>query len=596
MFFKKDKKGFALIEIMVALAVFTLFALGIYSGIQFVFKVVHQSRLRILETAILNEQVEIIRNLSFYDVGIINGSPSGLLERDVSLTRGGIDFIITRTIRNIDDPFDGIAGGNPNDAAPADYKLVDVEIICTACRQNNPLRMATFVAPKFLEGDPTHGALFIQVFDAEGVAVQGASVHIVATSTDPTLDMTDTTDNDGMLRLLDLAEGVNAYNITATKDGYTSDQTIMPSESNPNPVKNPVSVIAQDVTEISFSIDEVAYLNIQTINNVCNDVPNALIDVIGTKLLGTEPDVYKMSETINSGASAEYIIPDLEWDSYSVNPPWHDLLGSIPQLPINLLPGTTQPVKLILGADTAHSLLVHVQDSVTGQPVSSASVHVSGVGYDNIETTGVGHLRQTDWSGGPGQQFVADLARYWSDDGKLEIASPAGDVKLRQVGGYYVADGMLESSIFDSGTNANYVNLVWEPLAQPAEVGADAVRWQIATSPSSTPETWTYLGPDATSGSYYDPTSAAINEVHNGGRYFRYKLYLSTASTTFTPTISDISINYTNSCTPPGQAYFGNLNDQEYSTEVSADGYDTQSSNVTIDGNTLLTVDLIETI
>ncbi len=265
----KKKKGFTLVEILVALGIFTIFAVGIYSGIQFVFKLVYNSRVRILETALLNEQVEGIRNLSFYDVGIVNGSPSGLLERTVTTTRNGIAFEITRTIRNIDDPFDGTAGGDPQDLSPADYKLVDVSIICQSCRQQVPVSVTTYIAPKYLEGDPTHGALFIEVFDANAQAVSGALVTIVSTSTNPTYNFSDTTDNDGMLRIVDLAAGAEAYSISVSKSGYTSDSTVIPSPSNPNPSTLPATVIAQSVTEVSFSIDRVSSMAVETLNESC---------------------------------------------------------------------------------------------------------------------------------------------------------------------------------------------------------------------------------------------------------------------------------------------------------------------------------------
>ena len=57
--------GFSLIEVMMGVAIFSLFMVGIYSGTQYVFKVVYNSRLHIIETGILNEQLEIIRNLPF---------------------------------------------------------------------------------------------------------------------------------------------------------------------------------------------------------------------------------------------------------------------------------------------------------------------------------------------------------------------------------------------------------------------------------------------------------------------------------------------------------------------------------------------------
>ena len=174
-----NKKGFGLLEVMIAVAIFVVFAVGIYSGIQYVFKVVYQSRLRILESSILNEQIEIIRNLSFYDVGIINGSPAGVLTKTETIRRNDIDFLITRTIRNIDDPFDGTIDGEPKDLVPADYKMVQIDVICSHCSQQEPLSVITYVSPKLLEGDPTHGALF-KSFDADARPVQGASVQVVA--------------------------------------------------------------------------------------------------------------------------------------------------------------------------------------------------------------------------------------------------------------------------------------------------------------------------------------------------------------------------------------------------------------------------------
>ncbi|PIT86043.1 MAG: hypothetical protein COU33_05325, partial [Candidatus Magasanikbacteria bacterium CG10_big_fil_rev_8_21_14_0_10_43_6] len=289
---KKNKKGFGLLEMIISIAVFVIFVVGIYSGIQFVFRVVYQSRLRILETAILNEQVEVIRNMPFADIGIINGSPAGLLTRTTTTTRNNVDFVITRTIRNIDDPFDGTIGGDPNDTSPADYKLIDIEIICADCNQTVPVTVTSFVAPKYLEGDPTHGALFIEVFDASPNPVVGATVHVVSTSTDPQIDLTDTTDNAGMLRIVDLPEGIQAYSITVSKDGYVSDQTMFPSIAIENPTKLPASVAAQDVTSISFSIDLASTMTISSQNSVCQPVGNVDAHIIGTKLLGAEPDVF----------------------------------------------------------------------------------------------------------------------------------------------------------------------------------------------------------------------------------------------------------------------------------------------------------------
>lgn len=589
----KNNHGFSLLEVMIGVAIFVLFAVGIYSGIQLVFKIVYNSRLKIVETSVLNEQVEIIRNMPFADIGIVNGSPAGLLQRTVTTTRSGMDFIITRTIRNIDDPFDGTIGGEPNDTAPADYKLVEVEVVCTHCNQQEPAMLTTYIAPKNLEGNLDHGALFIKVFDANAAPVVGATVRITATFPTSTIDITDTTDNDGMLRIVDLPPGIDVYQINVSKFGYTTDQTVTSTPGNPNPVKPPASVAAQDAINVSFSIDRVSSLQLSSVNKSCQPVGGAQFNLMGTKLLGIEPNIFKVNQNITTDGSGNYTYNNLEWDAYGLKPTAYDLVGSIPALSISLPPNVGQPVQLILGSATVNSVLVQVKDSITGQPLSSSTVQLTATGYDQTKTTGVGYVRQTDWSGGTGQLFVGDETKYFGDDGKVEVNNPAGDVKLMKVGQSYVNDGSLESSIFDLGVTANFVNLIWTPLSQPPEAGDSPLRWQLATSNSTTPASWNYFGPDGSASTYYNQNNIVISSVHNGSRYLRYKLFLSTASSTITPTLSDLSITYITSCTPPGQAYFGGLNNQTYNLEVSHAGYQTSTQQVMVSGNMIVGVDLV---
>ncbi len=592
MLVKNNRRAFSLLEAVIATAIFALFVIGIYGGIQLVFKIVYQSRVRIVETALLNEEIEIARNMSFYDVGIINGSPSGLLNYTSTSTRSGMEFLITRTVRNIDDSYDGTIGGDPQDTAPADYKLVDISVLCTSCYQEVALSMQTYVAPKFLEGDPTHGALFIEVFDANAVSVQGATVHVVATSTDPTYDFYDTTDNEGMLRIVDLAEGIATYALTVTKDGYTSEATMFPTVEIPNPTKPPASVVAQDLTEISFSIDHVSQFNINSINNLCSAVGAVPFGIRGTKLRGTDPDTYIVDDSYTTDVDGVYTLSNMIWDSYGFGVSNYDLLGTIPDVPFALSPNVTQPIQLVVGANTAHSLLVMVTNN--SQPVAHASVMVSSTGFSSIESTGVGSIRQTDWSGGSGQDYLVDDTMFWTSSG-VDVLSSPGDVTLTSVGENYMSDGTLESSVIDLGTSPNYVTINWESLSQPIEAGSEALRIQIATSASSSPGTWNFFGPDGTALTYYTPESQTIAEIHDGDQYVKYKIFLHTDDTSVTPTLSDVSFIYTNSCTPPGQSYFGGLSNQEYTVSVTADGYQPYETTVTVDGDLVLSAELVST-
>lgn len=590
--FLMSHRGFSLIEILVSVAILSLFVLGIYSGIEFTFRVVFQSRVRIIENSILNEQIELIRNLPFADVGIINGSPSGVLTRTVTSTRDGTDFVVIRTIRNIDDPYDGTIDGTPEDTSPADYKEVYIEVSCASCRQVRPASASTIISPKYLEGDPDNGALFIQVLDADADPVQGASVHVVATTTSTTIDLVDTTNNDGMLYLVDLPSGVSVYSVTVTKVGYTSDQTITPTEANPNPTKPPITVSAQDVTEVSFFIDEVSTLAISTVNALCQPVGGVPVSVTGNRVIGSDPTVYVNDTDITTNGSGAYTLTS-SWDTFTLEPTGYDLLGTIPRLSAVVLPGESQPISLVLGANTAASLLTVVTDAINAQPVSGATVQVVGVGYDETIVTDVGHVRQTDWSGGSGQEQFTNDIQFWSETG-IDALSSVGNLTLDSVGGgQYTPAGELESSTIDLGLAAEYVNLIWEPIAQPIEAGLGSVRFQLASSNSSTPASWDFVGPDGTAETYYTSSDTVVGNHHNGNQYLRYKVFLSTDTASTTPMLSDVLLTYTNSCTPPGQAYFGNVSVDQYTVTVTAPGYQPYESTVDVSDDTVFMVSMV---
>jgi prepilin-type N-terminal cleavage/methylation domain-containing protein len=584
---KINKKGFTLMEVIVAIAVFGLFALGIYGGIHLVFKIVYSSRMRILETAILAEQLEVVRNLPYESVGIISGVPSGLLYGATSTVRNGVIFDIAVTVRNIDDPFDGTITGTPHDSSPADYKLVEMSIICRQCQQQVPIILNTVVAPKQLEGATNNGALFIQVFDAEGIPVQGASVDVTNTARTPLVVIHDTTDNDGYVRIIDTPTGTQSYNIRVAKSGYSTDYTVSSTVANPNPLRQPSTVVSQEITDISFIIDRLSTMNLNSINQTCSIVVNVPFYIYGEKVLGTSPDVYKFIGTYTTNGSGNYSLANIEYDKYhiSISTTAYDIAGSIPFLPVDLIPGLNQNVSLILRAHAANTLLVQVKDAGTGLPLSSASVRLSGTGFDETVATGEGYLRQTDWSGGGGQAAFTNETKYYADNGNLNCSNPAGDVKLKKSGSRYLNSGNLESSTFDFGGAVDYHNIIFKSTTQPAQTGSNPITLQIATSNSSSPASWNFAGPDGTGATFYTATSSLIHSGNDSKRYLRYKVFLNTANTSYTPTLSEVSITFTNSCTPPGQAFFSGFSAGPYTLEISRSGYTANSGLLDLAGN-----------
>ena len=138
------RRGFTLVETLVGAVVLSILAVAVYQSYAVVIAATIASRAKIAATLLANEQIEIIRNLSYPQVGTIGGTPAGVVFPEQTLVRDGIAFGVQTIIAAVDDPYDGIA---PVDNAPSDYKLVEVIISCTRCRDFSPTRFATLVAP-----------------------------------------------------------------------------------------------------------------------------------------------------------------------------------------------------------------------------------------------------------------------------------------------------------------------------------------------------------------------------------------------------------------------------------------------------------------
>lgn len=104
-----------------------------------------------------------------------------------------------------------------------------------------------------------------------------------------------------------------------------------------------------------------------------------------------------------------------------------------------------------------------------------------------------------------------------------------------------LALGNLISSVFDTQSASQFKAISWNATV-PLEVGEHAVKFQVATNNDYS--TWNFVGPDGTANTYYITSGQNIWQGHNGDRYIRYKLYLTTDNPNFTPTLHDVTIRY----------------------------------------------------
>jgi len=598
MFKLRSGKGFTLVEVLVGVVVFMIFALGIYGSLQMVLKTIYRSRITIIQTALLDERLEIARNLPFDAVGIVDGLPVGLLPHTTTTVRNGITFLITTAVRNVDDPFDGVLGGIPNDTAPADYKLVEISVQCGSCERPMLLDVSTIIPPKDLEGSSENGAIFIYVSDSHSNPVAGADVHIVNTSTARNIIIDDVTDKDGYLRIVDTPTGTQSYSITVSKPGYSSDYTVVSSAANPDPTNRPITVAMQQISEVYFSIDKTSSLTVHAMDETCNLLPAQQFTMSGSKLVGA-PNIKKYSENLQTDEAGSLDINNLEFDTYAFSQfNGYDLAGSIPMTPLELVADSHNDVTLVLSPHVANSLLVKVIDNSNNLPLSDATVVLKKSGYYGTQKTNYGNISQTDWSGGSGAiYFTTSTSSRYESSSLVDTYSAPGNITLTKIASQYVDGGMLDSSIFNIGKPVELKNIIFTSESLPVETGDDSVLLQLAVSNSSTPaDLSNFVGPDGTTNTFYSSTNTIIYTGGEQYQYFRYRLFLSTNDQNFTPVFSGLGITFTNGCAAPGQVFFSNLSSGMYELGVSATNYNIATTSIYISGQASSTVVLYKSI
>lgn len=435
---RKAKKmlGFTLAESMVTLGIVS-FALVSGAGILTIaLKTSATARAKTAAIGIANEFMELYRNLSYDQIGTTTGWPAGSIPSSRNISRSGLTFTATTRVDYIDDPFDGNAAGTiigkPRDTAPNDYKRMEIKILSS---DKTLTTLTTIISPRGLESAPNTGSLLLKVFDATGQPVPEATIQITNSTTAPQVNITNTTDIDGNLSVLSLPPSLQNYRITVAKSGYTTDGTEQANGNGYTPAKPDLSIMANEVTEASFTIDRKSTLIVKTVNQQCQSISNKAFRLAGRKLRGNNPDTLKYSGDHDTGQSGRVTIGDLEWDQYDLNLAGggnDDIAGKNPSV-IDLPAGVSQELTLVLAPHSPHSLLVTVNDANTGLPLTDAAVTVSRTGDDPATLiTGRGFFIQSDWSGGGNQAAFTDPDQYWSKDQNIDDATTAGILTLSE--------------------------------------------------------------------------------------------------------------------------------------------------------------------
>jgi len=408
------KKGFTFIDVLVGISLILIVFLGIFGAYRLGLKVISQSKNRITATALANQQMEIIRNLPYKEVGTTPHAidePAGDIPQLTYITQNNTEYSIETTIIYINDCFDGPQSSQcPTapviDDCVRDYKRVTVSV-SWGTPQKGEVVFNTDISPKNLNQEQEEctaqaaGVLSVSVFDALGVPVPFPLIEVLSSSTGSTL--ASYTPSSGQH---DFVLVPDTYKIKITKSGYSTTQTYQEGDIYNGkiiiePAKSHPAVYAGRLTEIGFSIDALGLMTVQTRGTKGQGYPpihNATFKMEGAKTVGNDgagQPIYKYSQNHTVNGPAQITISSLEWDSYLfyVDSPDYHLIdiesppGTTTTQPVDLLPGETKELRLILKAE--NTLLVEVKDASSTQPIFGAEVKLSNdiLGYDEIRPT-----------------------------------------------------------------------------------------------------------------------------------------------------------------------------------------------------------------
>ena len=253
-------------EVVVGIAIMSAVFWSIFGVLRLSIEVIFNNKAKVGALALANEQIEFLRSLSYDSVGTIGGIPSGNIPQNETISLNNIDYNRRTFIQYVDDPKDG-EGGSDENGITADYKRVKIEVSWVNHEKNKSVSLITNIVPKSMESVDGGGTLVVNVFDALGFPVVGATVHIENNDLAEPISIDAFTNIDGLV-IFPGSPAASNYEITVTKSGYSTSRTHGIEGENVNPNPGHLTVVEGEKTTASFSIDLLSNKTVKTYSAV----------------------------------------------------------------------------------------------------------------------------------------------------------------------------------------------------------------------------------------------------------------------------------------------------------------------------------------
>lgn len=382
----KSNKGFSLIEVIVALGIFAIVSTALIMLLNTSLQITRQNKISDGALALVQQKIEVIKNLPYNDVGTVGGIPSGALLPSENVTANNVVYTVLTNISYVDDPYDGLISSG--DLLNTDYKKVKIKITWeSSLSHTTPIIFVTNIVPHDIEQAPTGdtGTLWLEVYDSTPAPLADANVNIINNSVTPPISITGQTDINGQFILPGAPVATQNYQITITKDGYNSAQTYNEDlTTNPHPDPAHLSVGKDAVTTKSFFINKLSTLTITAKTYDTNTaIPSFSFSLTGNKSIGTNSEgaaIYNYHEQLTTDANGQVTLSNFTADTYNITidnlTTGYDFAGSSPFIPLILTPDSTTNLILYLAPHYSNTLLMTVKNP-DGSVLADATVNLT---------------------------------------------------------------------------------------------------------------------------------------------------------------------------------------------------------------------------
>jgi len=364
--------GFIYLEVLIGILILAIVAGGVIEGFAAASSEIGNSRIDTVASKIASQHLEDIHNMSYAEVGTVAGNPTGTIPGLQTQVVGGVSYAVQTTIKYVDDP----AIGQPHTFV--DYKTVAV-VVTPQVAGSQPVTQTTVIAPPNYASISGLATAVVTVVDA--VTLQPVSGMTVTVGGGPSATRTDITSAAGTVVFAGLtpnpistSDPEYSYVAQVVQPGYATDASTAPSITTQH-------LTASQTWQVTIKVFLPATLGVNLVDSVTGQpianyssvsvtapAPQSVTDSqSGTT--GSYTFTTLQSQTIEPSLSAFGITASADcYASQTLNTP----------VPAGYPNQTSQVVTFKLVAQSGGHLNVTVLDATTGQPISGATVQISG--------------------------------------------------------------------------------------------------------------------------------------------------------------------------------------------------------------------------